>query len=108
MVPKSPIITEVQSANPPPGAGLRDDLLAPLGVGVAVVAAATGLSVAAIDGFLEGTRCIDADFDLRFGRCFGFSPGYLLRLQVAHDLEAAARTAGDALARIEPLSRAAA
>jgi addiction module HigA family antidote len=105
---KSPITTDNELTNPAPGAGLRDDLLVPLGVDVAEVALATGLSTTAIDGFLDGRLRVDADFDLRFGRYFGFSPGYLLRLQIAHDLENAARDAADDLERIRPLKRVAA
>lgn len=85
-----------------PGADMRADLFEAQGVSVAKVAIAIGLTTEAIDGFLDGTRRIDADFDLRMGRYFGFSAGYFLRLQVNYDLIAARRQNGDAIEAIEP------
>lgn len=84
------------------GADMRADLFDSRGLTVGEVAAATGLSVAAIDGFLDGDCRIDADFDLRMGRFFGFSPGYLLRLQVSYDLIAARRRSGAEIEAIAP------
>jgi len=81
---------------------MRADLFDARGVSVAEVAAATGLTTEAIDGFLNGSSRIDAEFDLRMGRYFGFSPGYFLRLQVGYDLIAARRQSGDAIEAIEP------
>lgn len=83
-----------------PGADMRADLFDALGVSVAEVATATGLPAAAIDGFLDGAQRIDADFDLRIGRYFGFSAGYLLRLQISYDLIEARHRNGDAIAAI--------
>lgn len=85
-----------------PGADMRADLFDGNGVSVAEVATATGLTAEAIDGFLDGTRRIDADFDLRIGRYFGFSPGYFLRLQVSYDLIEARRASGAEIEAIEP------
>lgn len=94
--------------NPHPGADLRADLFEETGVTVDEAARATGLSVAAIENFLNGTARVDADFDLRLGRYFGFTPGYFLRLQNAHDLEEAKRTSGAEISRIQPRARQAA
>ena len=85
-----------------PGADMRADLFDARGVSVHEVATATGLSSADICGFLDGTQRIDADFDLRVGRYFGFSPGYFLRLQNSCDLTAARRRNGAAIEAIEP------
>ncbi len=94
--------------NPHPGADLRADLFDDLGVGIDEAALETGLSVAVIEGFLDGTSRVDADFDLRLGRYFGFSPGYFLRLQNAFDLEEAQRSAGAEISRIRPRTQQAA
>lgn len=83
-----------------PGADMRADLFDALGVSVDEVATATGLSSIAINGFLDGMQRIDADFDLRIGRYFGFSAGYLLRLQISYDLMEAKRRSGEAIAAI--------
>jgi addiction module HigA family antidote len=99
---KSPIITD--APNPHPGFGLRDDLLEPLGQSVDDVARATGLAPARISAVLDGAEPIDADFDLRFGRYFGFSPGYFLRLQLQHDIAAARQLVGAELDAITPLA----
>lgn len=105
---KSPSTTEERLPNPYPAEGLREDLLDALGVSVADVAKATGLPAAGIDAVLDGTRRVDAEFDLRFTRYFGFTPGYLLRLQVACDLAEARITVGSDLDRIRPLPSVAA
>ena len=99
---KSLITTEASLPNPHPGAGLRVDLFEESGVSIDEAALATGLSVEAIEGFLNGTHRVDAEFDLRLGRYFGFSPGYFLRLQNAHDIDAAKRAAGAEIDRIQP------
>lgn len=102
---KSPTITD--APNPHPGYGLREDLLEPLGQSAVDIARATGLPASRIDAVLDGTQAIDAEFDLRFGRYFGFSPGYFLRLQNQFDLAEARRAAGAALDAITPLQTAA-
>lgn len=99
---KSPTI--IESPNPHPGFGLRGDLLEPLAQSVDDVASATGLTAARISAVLDGAQAIDADFDLRFGRYFGFSPGYFMRLQVQHDIAAARQSVGAALDAITPLA----
>lgn len=99
---KSPITTDDRLPNPYPGKDMREDLFEAGGVTVVEAALATGLSVDAIEAFLDGTARVDADFDLRLGRYFGFSPGYFLRLQIAHNLEEVERSAGDEIERIRP------
>lgn len=99
---KSPTITD--APNPHPGFGLREDLLEPLGQSVDDVARATGLTPARIAAVLDGAIAIDADFDLRFGRYFGFSPGYFMRLQLQHDIAAARQSVGAELDAITPLA----
>jgi addiction module HigA family antidote len=98
MMLKSPITTDAPHA----GADLRVDLFEALDVTVAQVADKTGLTPTQIDGFLDGAARIDAEFDLRLGRYFGFSPGYFLRLQNAHDLREARQRAGAEIERIQP------
>lgn len=99
---KSSIITD--APNPHPGFGLREDLLEPLGQSVDDVARATGVTAAHITAVLDGANPIDADFDLRFGRYFGFSPGYFMRLQLQHDIAAARQSVGVELEAITPLA----
>ena len=99
---KSQTTTDASLPNPHPGADLRADLFEELGVSIDEAALATGLSIDAIEGFLNGSHRVNAEFDLRLGRYFGFSPGYFLRLQNAHDLDAAKRAAGSEIARIQP------
>lgn len=105
---KSPTTTDDLPPNPHPGYGLRDDLLGELGVSVEEVARSTGVDAIAIDEFLDGGRRIDASFDLRLTRYFGFSEGYLLRLQASYDLMEARRALGPELDAIVPLGRRAA
>ena len=88
--------------NPHPGFDFRADLFEASDVSVVEAAAATGLSEAAINGFLDGTHRVDAEFDLRLGRWFGFSPGYFLRLQNAFDLDEVTRLHAAELASIRP------
>ena len=91
-----------------PGADMRADLFDAKGVTVEEAVAATGVTEAALNGFLNGTARIDADFDLRIGRFFGLSPGYLLRLQNSYDLIEARRRNGAAIDAIpERFARAA-
>ena len=104
-ISKSPIITD--AAHPHPGFGLREDLLEPMGQSVDDVARATRLSAARIAAVLDGRVPIDATFDLRFGRYFGFSPGYFMRLQLQHDIAAARISAATELDAIIPLQIAA-
>jgi addiction module HigA family antidote len=85
-----------------PGADMREDLFDGLGVTVAEAADATGLSATAIDGFLNGTHRVDANFDLRMGRFFGLSMGYFLRLQNSCDLMEAKRRDGAVIEAIQP------
>ncbi|OYU15910.1 MAG: addiction module antidote protein, HigA family [Alphaproteobacteria bacterium PA4] len=99
---KSPITTDDLLPNPHPGAGFREDLFEAGDISIEETAAATGLSVNALNGFLDGTHRVDADFDLRFGRYFGFSKGFFLRLQNAYDLEEVQRAAGAEIDRIQP------
>jgi antitoxin HigA-1 len=105
LMSKSSTITD--APNPHPGFGLREDLLEPLGQSVNDVARATGLAAERIAAVLNGDAAIDAEFDLRFGRYFGFSPGYFLRLQNQHDIAQARRDAGPALDAITPFQTAA-
>lgn len=102
MTLKSPTTIDDRLPNPHPGADLRADLFEASGVSIDEAASATGLPTDAIDGFLEGSRRVDADLDLRLGRYFGFSPGYFLRLQNLHDIEEARRSAGSEIDRIRP------
>lgn len=102
---KSSTITD--APNPYPGFGLREDLLEPLGQSVDDVARATGLAAERIAAVLDGKEPIDAAFDLRFGRYFGFSPGYFMRLQLQHDLAAARQSEAVDLDSITPFQTAA-
>jgi len=87
---------------------MREDLFNAAQVTVAEAAQATGLPEDTIDAFLNGARRVDAEFDLRLGRYFGFSPGYFLRLQNAYDIDEARRESGASISGIRPRINAAA
>ena len=99
---KSQTTTDASLPNPHPGADLRADLFEASGISIGEAALATGLSVDAINGFLDGTTRVEAELDLRLGRYFGFSTGFFLRLQNAYDLEEAKRASGAEIEAIQP------
>lgn len=51
-----------------------------------VVARATGIPAAHLSAMKHGKRRVTPEYDLRLSSFFGTSPGFWLRLQLAHDI----------------------
>jgi antitoxin HigA-1 len=94
--------TTAELKNPHPGAILREDLLAPLGISQNALARAIGVPPRRIHEIVQGKRAVTADSDLRLCRYFGYREGFFLRLQNAYDLMERKRELGPALDRIAP------
>jgi antitoxin HigA-1 len=78
--------------NPAHPGELLQGWLADLGLGVAQTAMHLGIGRVTLSRILHGHAGISADVDLRLSEALGTSPGYLLRMQAAHDAwEAKAR-----------------
>lgn len=93
--------------NPPhPGETLREDVLPALGLTVTDAAAALGVSRVALSRVLNGRAAISPEMALRLERWLGVEHGgraeVWLRMQTAHDLAAAERTARAGLRKIRP------
>lgn len=89
-----------------PGETLRDDLDA-LGMSAAELARRLEIPTNRITGILNGSRGITGDTALRLARFFGTSGEFWMNLQKLYDLRRAEATAGDAIARLPVLERAA-
>lgn len=85
-----------------PGDILREDFLIGSEIGVAEVAAGTGLEAVVIEELIACRRDIDAAIDVRLTRYFGMSEGFFLALQNDYDLEEVHRREGSDLDRIVP------
>jgi antitoxin HigA-1 len=74
--------------NPPhPGEGLREDVLAPLGLSVTETAKALGISRKTLSEVVNGKASITPDIAVRLERAFSAPPAEMwLRLQAAYDL----------------------
>jgi addiction module HigA family antidote len=91
-----------QLANPTPGAVLLEDFLKPLAMSQTALAGAIGVPPRRINEIVLGKRAVTADTDLRLARCWGLTPGFWLRLQIAHDLMERRRELGESLDFIKP------
>jgi len=58
------------------------------------IAEATGIPAPHLSGMKAGSRRCTPEYDLRLSRYFDTTPGYWLRLQLAHDLDRARREKG--------------
>jgi len=72
-----------------PGAILREEFLAPLGVTPYRLAKDTSVPLTRITAILAGDRAISADTALRLGRYFGMSAEFWLGVQEQYDLDRA-------------------
>ncbi|MGO4882528.1 MAG: HigA family addiction module antitoxin [Bryobacteraceae bacterium] len=73
-----------------PGELLRDEL-GEIGVSLNELARALRVPMNRISAIVNGKRAVTVDTAMRLARYFGTSPQYWLNLQVAYDLEVAAR-----------------
>jgi addiction module HigA family antidote len=71
------------------------EILDEIGVSQAEFARAAGVSAMRVSHVVTGTRSVNADLALRFGKVLGQTPEYWLNLQAAYDLA----KARDALGR---------
>jgi addiction module HigA family antidote len=89
-----------------PGSYLRE-LLDELGVSQYRLAKAIGVPAMRISYIVHGRRPVTAEMALRLGLCFGQTPQYWMNLQARYDLDTAADTLAEKLARdIRPLRAA--
>lgn len=79
---------------PTPGAVLREEFLAPVGLAPAALAAKIGVAVSTLHRLLSGERAVDAELSLRLARYFSTAADFWLQLQVEHDLERARHALG--------------
>jgi len=77
-----------------PGEVLKQEFLVPLGMSASALARALGIPTNRVTSIVNGTRSVTADTALRLARYFGTTPKFWVNLQAAHDLSAAAATAG--------------
>jgi antitoxin HigA-1 len=82
-----------------PGDVLRFDFMEPLGLSRYALAKAIGVSQVRVGALVAGKRGVTADTALRLARCFGTSPEFWLRMQVAHDLAVARDQSGASIDR---------
>ena len=91
-----------------PGEVLREEFLAPLNLTAYAVAKACGVPRTRIERIARGEIGISADTALRLGKLFGTSAQLWVNLQADFDIQAASIAIGAEVARITPISRAAA
>ena len=63
------------------------------------IAAATGILASHLSEMKAGRRRCTPEYDLRFSRYFGTSPGFCLRLQLDYELMRATRDSGERIER---------
>jgi addiction module HigA family antidote len=72
--------------NPPhPGEVIREEVLAPLGLGIQQAAQILGVRRATLSDLTNGKAALSAEMALRLEKAFGVSMDMLLRMQAAHD-----------------------
>ena len=85
-----------------PGAMLREEFLAPLGISQTELAAWIGASYPRINELIHGKRGVTPDTALRLEQAFGMDAQFWLNLQLAWDLYQARHSpAARAIARIK-------
>lgn len=90
-----------------PGAILREDFLAPLGLTAHQLSLRTRMPATRIGEILHERRAVSPDTALRLARFFGTSAEFWLNLQAAYDLSKARAESGRAIQReIDPFTRA--
>ena len=94
--------------NPPhPGEVLRDGVFTDTGITVTEIAKRLGVTRAALSRVLNGRAGISADMAVRLAAALGGSAESWLHMQANYDLWRAERSLKRAVAKIEPLKRAA-
>ena len=83
-----------------PGATIREDCIAALGLTVAAAAEHLKVDEQALAAICEERASITADMAFRFEQAFGSSAEFWLRAQAAHDLAQVRRTC-DRIKRLE-------
>ena len=73
----------------PPGAVLREEFMAPLGLSARMLARELGVPSNRVTAILGGTRRVTAETALLLAERFGTSAEFWLNLQMMHDLEEA-------------------
>lgn len=90
-----------------PGELLREEFLGPLGITPYRLAKDAGLPQQRVNEIVNEKRAITAETDLHLCAYFGQTPGYWLRVQLAHDLREALNTVGPKIkASVQPLQAA--
>ena len=77
-----------------PGELLREEFLEPLGITPYRLAKEAKLAHQRVNEIVNEKRGITAETDLHLSAYFGQTPGYWLRVQLAHDLRKAINTVG--------------
>ncbi|MGH9464822.1 MAG: HigA family addiction module antitoxin [Thermoanaerobaculia bacterium] len=92
--------TSLQRPPTHPGAVLREDVLAALGLSVTEAARQLGVSRQALHSILGERSAVSPEMAVRLGRFCGNGPRLWLRMQAAHDLWHAERKLRDELHKI--------
>jgi addiction module HigA family antidote len=102
MMSSSPTITDDLVTPSTVGEMLLEDFLEPISLSVTELARHIEVTEARLRSMLYEGHPIDAELDLRIGRYFGLSEGFLLRYQASCDLRIARMRLHDQLGRITP------
>ena len=87
--------------NPPhPGAFVKTEIIAPLGLSVAAAAGVLGVSRPALSAFINGRSDLSGNMALRIEKAFGVKMDTLMRMQASFDIARTRRRAEDI--RVEP------
>ena len=87
-----------------PGILLREEFLEPLGLTVAGVARATGISQPTLSQVVNGRRPLTPETALRLGRFLGVEAQWFINLQSHYDLRQAERRLGAELQSLRPFA----
>ena len=89
-----------------PGAILREEFIAPLGLTAGRVAKACGLARTRIQRIVAEEIGISGDTAIRLGRVFRTTPQFWMNLQQHYELERAAAVLGTTVDAIKPITPA--
>ncbi|MDQ0471899.1 HigA family addiction module antitoxin [Labrys wisconsinensis] len=87
---------------PHPGAILKEEFLAPMGLSVYALAKAIHVPRSRINEICRGRQGISANIALRLGRFFNVDPQWFMNMQTKYDLHAEGERIAQDLATIEP------
>lgn len=90
-----------------PGEVLREEFLLPLNMSPGKLAKACGVPRTRIERIAAEATAITADTALRLSRAFGTTADFWLNLQVAYDVQVAAKQLGKSLDKIHRVNEAA-